>query len=139
MRRIACIAAAATLAAACATQPVPSSKATPVPASRVLAPDFLQPHDGRALLVVTRDKGLRASVCTVGIHVDGTLVADLRPSEQVRLFVDEGEHLVGASSRTNTCFAGADQEAVSVTRAKPVLLRVSAGGGQGLIIEPSAF
>jgi hypothetical protein len=139
MRRIACIAAAATLAAACATQPVPSSKATPVPDSRVFARDFVQPHDGRALLVVTRDKGLRASVCTVGIHVDGTLVADLRPSEQVRLFVEEGEHLVGASSRANTCFAGADQETVTVTRAKPVLLRVSAGGGMGLVIEPSAF
>jgi hypothetical protein len=137
--RIACIAAAATLAAACATQPVPSAKATPVPDSRIFARDFVQAHDGRALLVVTRDKGLRASVCAVGIHVDGTLVAELRPSEQIRLFVEEGEHLVGASSRANYCFAGADQEAVTVTRAKPLLLRVSAGGGMGLVIEPSAF
>ena len=78
-------------------------------------------------------------MCAVGIHIDGTLVAELRPSEQVRLFVDEGEHLVGASSRTKTCFAMADQEAVTVTRAKPVLLRVSAGGGMGLVIAPSAF
>ncbi len=89
--------------------------------------------------MVTRDKGIRASVCTVGISVDGTLVAELRPSEQVRLFLDEGPHLVGASSRANYCFAGADQVEVDVTRAKPVLLRVSAGAGTGLVIEPSAF
>ena len=46
---------------------------------------------------------------------------------------------MGASSRTDYCFAGADQVEVAVTRAKPVLLRVSAGAGMGLVIEPSAF
>ena len=127
------------LAIGCATAPVPSSEAEPVPAERIHAPDFLRPEDGRALLVVTRDKGLRASACTVGLHVDGTLVVDLRTGEQARLFVEEGEHLVGASSRTSTCFVEADQVTINVTRAKPVLLRISAGGGQGIEIEPSAF
>ena len=137
--RFAWIVAVATLAAACATKPVPSSNAKPVPAERVLAPDFLRPQAGRALLVVTRDKGLKAGVCTVGLFVDGTLVADLRTSEQVRLFVDEGEHLVGVNSRTGACFVGAAQVAITVTRAKPVLLRIGAGGGEGIVIEPSAF
>ncbi len=137
--RLAWIAAVATLALGCATKPVPSSDAEPVPAERIRAPDFLRPQVGRALLVVTRDKGLRASVCTVGVYVDGTLVVDLRPSEQARLFVEEGEHLVGASSRTSTCVAEAAQVTVNVTRAKPVLLRISAGGGKGIEIEPSAF
>lgn len=137
--RFACIAAAATLTAACATTPVPSSDAKPVPAERIHAPDYLKAEPGRAFLVVTRDKGFRAGACTVGLYVDGTLVADLRPSEQIRLFVEEGEHVVGADSRTPLCFTQADQIAVTVTRAKPALLRVSAGGGWGLVIEPSAF
>lgn len=129
----------AMLAVGCATAPVPSSDAEPVPKERIRAPDFLNPAEGRALLVVTRDTGLRASACTVGLYVDGTLVAELRKSEQARLFVEEGEHLIGASSRTMTCFAKADQVTINVTRAKPVLLRISAGGGAGLVIEPSAF
>jgi hypothetical protein len=133
------VAAAAVLALGCATAPVPSSDATPVPAERIRAPDFLRSEAGRALLVVTRDKGLRASACTIGVHIDGTLVVDLRPGEQARLFVDEGAHLVGAKSTTSVCITEADQIQVDVTRAKPVLLRISAGSGEGLVIEPSAF
>jgi hypothetical protein len=35
--------------------------------------------------------------------------------------------------------APAPQATVEVTRAKPVLLRISAGAGAGMKIEPSAF
>jgi hypothetical protein len=75
----------------------------------------------------------------MGVFVDGTLVVELRPSEQARLYVDEGAHLVGAKSQTSACMTEADRIQVDVTRAKPVLLRISAGGEQGLVIEPSAF
>jgi hypothetical protein len=134
-----CVAIVAASSVACATAPVPSSEAKPVPEERVRVPDFLNPEPGRALLVVTRDKGLRASACTMGVHVDGTLVVDLRPGEQARLYVDEGDHLIGASSSTSVCITEPDQVTVNVTRAKPTLLRISAGGGEGIVIEPSAF
>jgi hypothetical protein len=137
--RLFLVAAAVILGVGCATTPVPSSDATPVPPERIRAPEFARSEAGRALLVVTRDKGLRASACTIGVHIDGTLVVDLRPSEQARLFVDEGTHLVGAKSTTSACVTEADQIQVEVTRAKPVLLRISAGSGEGLVIEHSAF
>lgn len=88
---------------------------------------------------MTRDKGIPAFACTMGVYIDGTLVVELRPSEQARLYVVEGPHLVGAKSQTSVCISAADQIQVDVTRAQPVLLRISAGGERGLVIEPSAF
>lgn len=87
--------------------------------------------------MVTRDKGLKAKACTAQLHLDGTHVADLRTSEQVRLFVEEGKHVVGVS--TAGCFGGTNQASIDATRAKPVLLRIAAGHGKGITIEPSAF
>jgi hypothetical protein len=122
---------------ACSTTPVPSSSAKPVPGSRIRAPEFTRAEEGLALVVVTRDKSLTAIACTVHLHVDGTLVADLRPSEQIRLFLEEGQHLVGV--RTAGCVGGADQTSIDVSRARPVLLRISAGRARGLTIQLSAF
>jgi hypothetical protein len=94
-------------------------------------------EEGLALVVVTRDKSLTAVACTVHLHVDGTLVADMRPSEQVRLFLEEGQHLVGV--RTEGCIGGADQTSIDVSRARPVLLRISGGLTGGLTVQLSAF
>ena len=128
---------AAILAVACGTTPVASSDAIPVPADRIYATDFTKAQPGNALLVVTRDKGLKAKACTVRLHIDGIHVADLRAREQARLFVEKGEHVVGVSAKG--CFAGSDQASIIVTQDKPSLLRISAGHGEGLKIEPSAF
>lgn len=136
MRRL-CLLAAALLVAACGTTPVPSSAAKPIPIGRVYSQQFTQPEEGHALLVVTRDKGWKALACVARLYVDGLLVADLRAGEQIRLYVEEGPHLVGVSGER--CLGGASQASVEVTRAKPVLLRISAGSGAGMRIEPSAF
>ena len=128
---------AAILVVACSTTPVPSSSAKPIPASRILAPELTHAQEGLALVVVTRDKSLTAIACTAQLHVDGTHVADLRPREQIRLFLEEGQHLVGVS--TEGCIGGADQTSIDVSRARPVLLRIAAGHGRGLTIELSAF
>jgi hypothetical protein len=130
-------ATAAILAVACGTTPVPSSSAIPVPADRILAPELTKAQTGSALVVVTRDKGLKAKACIARLHIDGRHVADMRSSEQIRLFLEEGEHVFGVSAER--CFGGADQTSIVVTQAKPVLLRIRAGDGEGMRIEPSAF
>jgi hypothetical protein len=129
--------AMAMLTAGCTTTPVPSSSAKPIPMERVYSVQSTKPEQGHALLVVTRDKGWKAKACTARIYVDGELVADLKASEQIRLYVAEGPHLVGVSGER--CLGGADQASVDVTRAKPVLLRISMDSGVGMKIEPSAF
>jgi hypothetical protein len=135
--RLAWLVGAAILVVACSTTPVPSSSAKPIPASRIRAPEFTHAQEGFALVVVTRDKSLAVLACTAHLHVDGTLVADMRPSEQIRLFLDEGQHLVGVSA--DGCIGGADQTSINVSRARPVLLRIAARHGYGLTIELSAF
>ena len=99
--------------------------------------ELTKAQPGHALLVVTRDKGLKGKACTARLYVDGIHVADLRTGEQVRLFVEEGEHVVGVSAER--CLGGTDQTSVVVTRAKPTLLHIAAGHGEGMKIEPSAF
>jgi len=125
--------------AGCATTPVPSSSATPVPPERILAAEFTKPHQGLAMLVVTRDKGFFIAKCEATVFVDGIKVAKILQREQLRLFVEEGEHLIGVSSDEGICLGGSDQKPVTVTRAKPTLLRIAAGNGFGVKIEPSAF
>ena len=128
----------AVLAIGCNTTPVPSSSALPIPPERVYAPEFTKAQTGFALVVVTRDKGLKAKDCTARLFVDGTRVADMRPSEQIRLFIEEGQTIFGVTAYR--CFGGgSDQTSVTVTRAKPVLLRISVGGGKGMTIQPSPF
>src|SRR5262245_34959561 len=131
--------AAAILLAACATTPVPSSSATPVPPERILAPEFTKAHEGLAMLVVTRDKGFFIASCEATVFIDGIKVAKLLQREQLRMFVEEGEHLVGVAADQGVCLGGSDQAPIKVTRAKPVLLRIAAGNGFGVKIEPSAF
>ena len=76
----------------------------------------------------------KAKDCIARLYVDGTRVADLRPSEQIRMFIAEGQAIFGVSAFR--CFGGGtDQIAVDVTRAKPVLLRVSIGDGKGMAIS----
>ena len=127
----------AILVAACISSPVPSSSAIPIPVDRIRAPEYTHAEEGTALVVVTRDKGLAVLACTARLHVDGTLVADMRPREQIRLFLEEGQHLIGVSAAD--CIGGADQISVDVSRAKPVLLRIAAVNGYDLTIELSAF
>ena len=135
--RLGWLAGVAILVVACISSPVPSSSAKPIPAGRIRAPEFTQAQEGFALVVVTRDKSLTALACTAHLHVDGTLVADMRPSEQIRLFLEEGQHLVGVSAAD--CIGGADQVSIDVSRARPVLLRIAALYGYDLTIELSAF
>jgi hypothetical protein len=87
----------AILVVACTSSPVPSSYAKPIPESRIRAPEYTRAQEGFALVVVTRDKGLEVLACTAHLHVDGTLVADLRPREQIGSF----------SRKVNTFWASA--------------------------------
>ena len=133
------LAATVLMLAGCATTPVPSSSATPVPPERILAADFTKPHQGLAMLVVTRDKGFFLKACEATFFVDGVKVAKLLQSEQLRLFVEDGDHLVGVTSDEGLCMGGSDQQEIKVSRSKPTLLRIAAGNGFGVKIEPSAF
>jgi hypothetical protein len=132
-------ASAALLAIACTTTPVPSSSAKPVPPSRIHAPEFTKAEPGFGFVVVTRDTGLQVESCAAGLYVDGTLVAELEAGEQMRLFVQAGEHLVGVTVKGGVCVTGSDQISIGVSEDKPVLLRLAAKFGDSIKFKRSAF
>lgn len=137
--RSAWLAVTLVILAGCVSTTTPSSSATPVPPSRIFARDYTKPGEGLALLVVTRDAGMWGKACSTDVFIDGVKVADVQPTEQVRLFVEEGEHLVGVIARGSVCLAKSSQTTVNVTRAKPYLLRIRSKNGIGIAIEQSAF
>src|SRR5207249_11553809 len=111
---------------ACATQPVTIHQASAVPASRILAPQWLSQAPYTGSLIVKRDSGFMGSACTVRVFVDAVPVADLAPSEKVELFVALGEHVVGATSN-GICGGGASEAAVVIRPEQQKILRIASG------------
>ncbi len=92
----------ALLLAGCATSPVPVGQADQVPPDRLygLQQDPDTPH---GTVQITRDSGVNFSMCTVSAHVDGTKVADFKPSETASFYVSPGEHVLGVSTGGGIC------------------------------------
>lgn len=95
MKRLALIAVCTAALVGCATHPIPSSEALPVPTDRVFA--FQAPTDKPSgTLVVVRDKGFIGGGCPMAFYVDGTLAAHLRTGESTMLIVPAGSRILGA-------------------------------------------
>ena len=95
MKRLVLIAVCTVALVGCATHPVPTSEALPVPTDRVFA--FQTPIDKPSgTLIVVRDKGLSASGCPMAFYIDGTLAAHLRTGESTTLVVPAGARILGA-------------------------------------------
>jgi hypothetical protein len=124
---------------ACATQPVSIDRASAVPSSRVLAPQWLAQGPYTGPLTIKRDSGFMGSACTVRVFVDGVPVADLAPSEKVELFVPVGEHIVGATSPDAICGGGTSEAAVVIRAESQKILRIASGQSGDIHLQPSAF
>lgn len=134
------LAVVAVQVAACATTPVPSSSAKPVPPQRIHDSPYTEAGPGSGFVVVTRDIGWQARVCAVHLYVDGTLVANIQAGEQVRLFIPDGTHLIGVTTaKGGLCLQGSDQISVEITQVEPLLLRIAGESGNPITIKPSAF
>lgn len=94
MNRFALLTAAVIALAGCATHPVSSSEAVPVPQDRVFA--FRTPASTSGTLVVVRDEGYISSGCPMAFYVDGQLAAYLRTGEIATFHVPAGTRILGA-------------------------------------------
>jgi hypothetical protein len=124
---------------ACATQPVSIRQAAAVPASRILARQWLSQAQYTGPLVIKRDAGFMGSACTIRVFVDTVPVADLAPSEKVELFVPLGEHVIGASSNGMFCGGGTSEAAVVIRPESQKILRIASGQSGDIHLQPSAF
>lgn len=138
MRRIALVSALLIGISGCATEPVPTNAASPVPANRVLNAGMTKPKDGSAMLILKRDTGLNNGACTFRLSIDGQPFADIDVGEKVEIHTPPGEHILGARSN-GICFAGNAETATSVKTGQSRTFRVSVGSGGELKIQPTAF
>jgi len=124
---------------ACATQPITLQQASVVPASRILASQWLSQGAYTGSLIIKRDSGFMGSACTIRVFVDAVPVADLAPSEKVELFVALGEHVVGATANGLLCGGGASETAVVIRPESQKILRIASGQSGDIYLQPSAF
>jgi hypothetical protein len=80
----------------------PGGDAEPEPrqASDIMNEHAVTPRDGAGAVIVTSDlKSWMAPGCTFDIALDDQLVAALRPGEQVVVFAEPGQRIIGFSVR----------------------------------------
>lgn len=122
----------------CATSPVSNSEATPVPASRVLAPELLAQRPNAARITVKRDSGFMGSACAYKVFMDGRPVVLLRGGERVDLYVDPGQHVLGTFA-DGICGGGAAEVEASVSAGQWKSYRIASGQDGTLQFMPTAF
>ena len=119
----------------CATSPITTTSAQPVPASQILSAELVTQTNGTAEVVVKRDSGMRGMGCMVRIYADAKPVADLWRSEKVVMYLTEGDHIISAS----TCGGGVVEIQTIVKAGKVNTYRVGFGVVSELGIFPTAF
>jgi len=122
----------------CATRPITIQQAANVPASRILASQWLSQGPYTGSLIIKRDGGFMGSACTIRVFIDAVPVADLAPSEKVEVFVPVGEHIVGVTSN-GICGGGASEAAVVIALERQKILRIASGQSGDIYLQPSAF
>lgn len=122
----------------CATQPVSTAVAVPVPRDRILAPELLQQEDGRGAVIIKRDSGFGGSGCSARVFVNAKPAADLRPSERVVLHLPVGDHILSAQPN-GICGGGMVETRVRVTPTETATFRMGYGTAGDFTFTPTAF
>jgi len=119
------------LLAACAT--------TPAQIARPISPTaFSEMQPGYGSVTVIRDKGFMGSACKVRVFADGAAVGELRPGEQVTVYLAPGDHVFGANA-TGICGGGTAEVGLTVKGGDQRRLRIASGQAGDLAIQPTAF
>ena len=117
--------------AGCATTPIPSSLAEPVPASRLFA--YQKPASGDAVLIVTRDSGFVGGGCNTSVSIDGRKSAEIGAGEAAKFYVVAGEHIVGASS----CGSGLKEREANIKAGATKKFRISIDSSMSMDLSPT--
>jgi len=136
--RIACLAAAGVaLLSGCATSPIPSSQADPVPAGRLLAFQAT-PASPYGTLVVTRDSGFTGSACNTILYIDGKKSAEIASGESAKFYLEPGERIVGVNS-TTLCGGGLKERSFVLDAGAIKKYRISIDTSMSMDLSPTAF
>lgn len=123
---------------ACATQPVSTMNADPVPQSRIISTQYTQKAPDKGTLLVKRDSGWNTSACSVRVFVSGAAVADVRTGEKVYIYLPPGDYNIGARAN-GICAGGLVETAVTIEQGQTDTLRISYGSSGEFKISPTSF
>lgn len=126
------------LLSACATKPISTMDASPVPESRIINQQFLQKSSDKGTLLIKRDSGFNTGACSVRIFVNASPVADIRTSEKIYIFLKPGEYIIGAEANA-ICAGGLVETDVVIEKGKTDTLRISYGSSGEFKISPTSF
>lgn len=115
----------------CATSPIPSGEADPVPSSRLFA--YQKRGSADAVLIVTRDKGFVGGGCNTTISIDGQKTAEIGTGETARFFVPAGEHIISASS----CGSGLKEREAALKAGATKKFRISIDSSMSMDLSPT--
>ncbi|UWF46865.1 DUF2846 domain-containing protein [Pseudomonas sp. N3-W] len=121
------------LLAGCATSPVPSGKADPVPASRLFL--YQKPITNHSTLIVTRDTGFVGGGCNTTISIDGLKSAEIGSGETAKFFVPAGDHIISASA----CGSGLKEREASIKPGNTKRFRISIDSAMSMDLSPTSF
>ena len=127
------------LLSSCATTPIPTSEARPVPSDRLLAPQYFTRHEsGDIEVIVKRDQGLSGSGNAIILYLNGQPVANLASGEIVRLYLPPGRYLLGVLPSLNFLGAHSLQETEAVIApGAPSTFRIHTGSGDDMAFHIS--
>lgn len=138
MKKFAVVLCVAALAG-CATSPIPTSEAIPVPESRIHNRVYMDKKPDTGKIIVKRDiSGFFGSGCNHKIFVDGSLIAELDKGEKITLNVPIGKHIVSATPN-NPCGGGMAEVEATVSESEIQSFRTGTGGNGDFGIYPTAF
>jgi hypothetical protein len=126
------------LVTGCATTPVPTSLARPVPFERIQNPSLLKKIANHGELIVKRDEGLSASACDTQIFINGQQLAVIGTGEKITIYLTAGNYMLGAIAR-GICGGGLVEAKVSVSENGSQTYRVSYGSSGEFSLQPTAF
>ena len=110
------------------------------PAAEITNAGAVTPRDGAGALVISRKKRWFGKRCTFDIALDDQHVAGLRAGEQLTLYADPGERVLGVSVRDQgSCDPASAQVAVEVAAHATQQVEVDSDSSYDLKVEVNSF
>lgn len=129
--------------AGCATSPVTSDQARPVPPERMLAFGTGEPASS-GVLSVTRDSGFLGGGCYLGFYIDGQLAAKFDTAEKGIFYVKPGEHVIGIGNPGGGGLCNIEkgyrrETSTVISQGETKKYRLTTRQGDGAAVEPSTL
>ncbi len=125
-------------ASGCATDPVPTNAATPIPQNRIIKAGLTKAEPGTGSIIVKRDSGLNSVVCTFRLYLNGAPFADIDTGEKVQIYVKPGDYIVG-SAGSGLCYTGHAEASFSLAAGQTRVYRVGSAPSGEIKLQPTAF